>query len=153
MHGAAAAAHLRMVWTKPPTKAESTRTRQRHCATEASAPLTGTAIRAVRQRDRQPPITSMKCDAFFAEFTAWHRHAKCRAPSRRFQFIQFSCGGRRIPALFAGTGQIAATIEGMQIAILGMRLLEIMFFVGLAGSTVVVLISFVEDGKELFGDE
>lgn len=41
----------------------------------------------------------------------------------------------------------------MQIAIIGMRLLEVMFFVGLLGSAVVVLISFVEDGKELFGDE
>lgn len=29
----------------------------------------------------------------------------------------------------------------------------IMFFVGLAGSAVVVLISFVEDFKELFGDD
>jgi len=28
-----------------------------------------------------------------------------------------------------------------------------MFFVGLAGSAVVVLISFVEDFKELFGEE
>jgi len=34
-----------------------------------------------------------------------------------------------------------------------MKVLEIMFFLGLAGSTVVVLISFVEDGKELFGDD
>jgi hypothetical protein len=28
-----------------------------------------------------------------------------------------------------------------------------MFFLGLAGSTVVVIISFVEDGKELFGKD
>ncbi|MGA2850736.1 MAG: hypothetical protein ABSE46_17195 [Terracidiphilus sp.] len=41
----------------------------------------------------------------------------------------------------------------MQIAIFAMRLLELMFFVGLVGSTVVVLISFVEDGKELFGKD
>jgi hypothetical protein len=41
----------------------------------------------------------------------------------------------------------------MFLAILGMHILEIMFFVGLAGSTIVVLISFIEDGKELFGDE
>ena len=34
-----------------------------------------------------------------------------------------------------------------------MKLLEVMFFVGLAGSAVVVLISFVEDGKELFGKD
>ena len=44
-------------------------------------------------------------------------------------------------------------IVSMSLAILGMHLLEIMFFVGLAGSTIVVLISFIEDGKELFGDE
>jgi hypothetical protein len=39
----------------------------------------------------------------------------------------------------------------MQVAVLAMRVLEVMFFLGLAGSTVVVLISFVEDAKELFG--
>jgi hypothetical protein len=41
----------------------------------------------------------------------------------------------------------------MQLALFAMRLLEAMFFVGLAGSTVVILISFVEDGKELFGKD
>jgi hypothetical protein len=39
----------------------------------------------------------------------------------------------------------------MLVAIFAMRVLETMFFVGLAGSAVVVLISFVEDAKELFG--
>jgi hypothetical protein len=33
------------------------------------------------------------------------------------------------------------------------RIMELMFFVGLAGSAIVVLISFVEDGKELFGKD
>jgi hypothetical protein len=32
-------------------------------------------------------------------------------------------------------------------------LLVVAFFIGLAGSAVVVLISFVEDGKELFGED
>jgi hypothetical protein len=41
----------------------------------------------------------------------------------------------------------------MFLALLAMRLLEAMFFLGLAGSSVVVLISFVEDGKELFGKD
>ncbi|MGA8086897.1 MAG: hypothetical protein WCA10_06290 [Terracidiphilus sp.] len=41
----------------------------------------------------------------------------------------------------------------MTLAIFGIRLLEVMFFVGLVGSAVVVLISFVEDFKELFGEE
>jgi hypothetical protein len=41
----------------------------------------------------------------------------------------------------------------MVVAIFAMRLLEAMFFVGLVGSAVVVLISFVEDGKELFGKD
>jgi hypothetical protein len=41
----------------------------------------------------------------------------------------------------------------MPIAIFAMRVLEAMFFVGLVGSTIVVLISFVEDAKELFGED
>jgi hypothetical protein len=41
----------------------------------------------------------------------------------------------------------------MFLALLAMRVLEAMFFLGLAGSTVVVIISFIEDGKELFGDD
>jgi hypothetical protein len=41
----------------------------------------------------------------------------------------------------------------MYIAKLAMYLLDAMFFVGLAGSSVVVLISFIEDGKELFGED
>jgi hypothetical protein len=41
----------------------------------------------------------------------------------------------------------------MILAIFAMRLLTAMFFAGLAGSAVVVLISFWEDGKELFGKD
>jgi hypothetical protein len=41
----------------------------------------------------------------------------------------------------------------MLLALFAMRVLEVMFFVGLVGSSVVVLISFVEDGKELFGKD
>ena len=41
----------------------------------------------------------------------------------------------------------------MDIALVGIRILEVMFFVGLVGSAVVVLISFIEDGKELFGED
>lgn len=41
----------------------------------------------------------------------------------------------------------------MVLALLAMRILEVMFFVGLVGSAVVVIISFVEDGKELFGKD
>jgi hypothetical protein len=52
-----------------------------------------------------------------------------------------------------GIARKRATIMVMQIAIFAMRTLELMFFVGLAGSTVVVLISFIEDGKELFGKD
>jgi hypothetical protein len=45
------------------------------------------------------------------------------------------------------------TIETMLLAMFAMRVLEVMFFVGLVGSSIVVLISFVEDGKELFGKD
>lgn len=41
----------------------------------------------------------------------------------------------------------------MLLAMFAMRVLEVMFFVGLIGSSVVVLISFIEDGKELFGKD
>jgi hypothetical protein len=41
----------------------------------------------------------------------------------------------------------------MNFAIFAMRVLEVLFFVGLAGSTVVVLISFIEDAQELFGED
>ena len=34
-----------------------------------------------------------------------------------------------------------------------MRVLEVLFFSGLAGSVVVILISFVEDANELFGKD
>ncbi len=43
--------------------------------------------------------------------------------------------------------------RNMLLAIVAMRILEVMFFLGLAGSAVVVLISFIEDGKELFGKD
>jgi len=41
----------------------------------------------------------------------------------------------------------------MILAIAAMRLLEVMFFFGLIGSAIVVLISFFEDGRELFGKD
>jgi hypothetical protein len=41
----------------------------------------------------------------------------------------------------------------MGLAVFAMRLLEVMFFAGLAGSALVVVISFYEDGKELFGKD
>lgn len=41
----------------------------------------------------------------------------------------------------------------MHVAAFGIRLLEVLFFAGLIGSTVVVIISFIEDAKELHGDE
>jgi hypothetical protein len=43
--------------------------------------------------------------------------------------------------------------RAMSIAIFAIRLLEGMFFVGLVGSAIVVVISFLEDGKELFGKD
>ncbi len=39
------------------------------------------------------------------------------------------------------------------VALIGMRVLETLFFVGLVGSAVVVLISFYEDAIELFGKD
>jgi hypothetical protein len=41
----------------------------------------------------------------------------------------------------------------MTFALFVMHLLEVIFFVGLVGSSIVVIISFIEDGKELFGKD
>lgn len=67
-----------------------------------------------------------------------------------------SAGQNRIAAaLFMGmqSSPKKTTIRSMHIAVFAMRLLEWMFFVGLVGSAVVVLISFIEDGKELIGKD
>jgi hypothetical protein len=41
----------------------------------------------------------------------------------------------------------------MILATVVIRLLEALFFLGMLGSVVVILISFVEDGKQLFGKD
>ncbi|MGH9606513.1 MAG: hypothetical protein ACRD3N_12545 [Terracidiphilus sp.] len=41
----------------------------------------------------------------------------------------------------------------MHLAIFAMRFFEVLFFLGLAGSAVVIVISFIEDAKELFGKD
>jgi hypothetical protein len=41
----------------------------------------------------------------------------------------------------------------MTVAIFVMRLLEVLFFAGLAGSAIVVIISFIEDAGELLGED
>jgi hypothetical protein len=37
------------------------------------------------------------------------------------------------------------------LALPAMRILEVLFFTGLAGAAVVIVISFIQDGKELLG--
>ena len=59
----------------------------------------------------------------------------------------------RMPLICKIPRKKPVTIFSMVLATFAIRLLEVMFFVGLAGSAVVVLISFVEDFKELFGEE
>lgn len=41
----------------------------------------------------------------------------------------------------------------MSLAIFAIRLVEILFFAGLVGSAIVVIISFIEDTRELFGED
>ena len=41
----------------------------------------------------------------------------------------------------------------MDLGLMAMHVLVVMFFVGMAGSAVVVVISFVEDIQELFGED
>ncbi len=67
----------------------------------------------------------------------------------RAEFIAFGVGTAGRPPYRAKTGYNFS----MLLATFAIRLLEAMFFLGLAGSAIVVLISFVEDAKELFGDD
>jgi hypothetical protein len=41
----------------------------------------------------------------------------------------------------------------MHLANFGIEILETMFFLGLAGSAIVALISFIEDARQLTGDD
>ncbi len=41
----------------------------------------------------------------------------------------------------------------MTLVVVLMKVLEVLFFVGLAGSSIVVFISFFEDAKELFAKD
>jgi hypothetical protein len=55
------------------------------------------------------------------------------------------------PLRFAPLNRFPARYtSSMSVILLGMRLLEVMFFAGIAGSAVVVLIASVEDARELF---
>jgi hypothetical protein len=67
--------------------------------------------------------------------------------------VRFQDRFRPIRYAGAARGAIRVTIDTMILAVVAIRVLEVMFFVGLVGSAVVVLISFVEDGKELFGKD
>jgi hypothetical protein len=73
---------------------------------------------------------------------------RCRARSRRNR-LKF--GEATTPR--AHRARQARYNRFMVIVTFLMRVLELMFFLGLAGSSVVVLISFYEDGKELFGKD
>jgi hypothetical protein len=41
----------------------------------------------------------------------------------------------------------------MALGLFAMHVLEVMFFVGMAGSSIVIIISFIEDAQELFGED
>jgi uncharacterized membrane protein YraQ (UPF0718 family) len=70
-------------------------------------------------------------------------------PSRqRFQKLDIALS---LAFVYAVSYSIWDTIRvAMAFAVFGMRLLEIVFFTGVAGSVIVVVISFVEDFQELF---
>jgi hypothetical protein len=50
-------------------------------------------------------------------------------------------------------GADQATIDAMVLARIAMRIAEALFLFGIAGSAIVVVITFVEDWSELFGKE
>jgi hypothetical protein len=50
-------------------------------------------------------------------------------------------------------GSVGLQSKGMVLARFAMRVAEMLFLFGLAGSAVVVVITFIEDATELFGKE
>jgi hypothetical protein len=78
------------------------------------------------------------------------RGAIIQSPRLFHEWLRFS---RSLCTSLRTDGEKQATIGSMFLALIAIRVLEVMFFLGLVGSTVVVIISFVEDGKELFGDD
>ncbi len=122
-----------------PTAAGQDRTTQRYYATVASVQPAGTAIRASLQKDRQPPTTSTNRDAYWAEFKAWTSDTLRRYRARPSIWTLFLiANSTNPPACMWNRGEKPTTMVRMQIAIFGMRLLEVMFFVGLAGRSIVV---------------
>ena len=64
----------------------------------------------------------------------------------------YSKSGWRDKLLAYGATRKAIQSMPMLVAIFFMRLCEVLFFAGIAGSSVVVVISFIEDIQELVGD-
>jgi hypothetical protein len=60
---------------------------------------------------------------------------------------------RKTKASTEANSPVPAYNPNMALGILAMHILEVMFFVGMAGSAVVVVISFIEDAQELFGED
>jgi hypothetical protein len=121
--------------TATPIKAEPEQTTQRPNAKQATARRVETATRTRWQKDSPKPTTSRLQNSviygtYWAECIALGRNRRkfLDQPKPRYNFYMF-------------------------MAIFAIRLLCVLFFVGLVGSAVVVLISFVEDAKELFGKD
>jgi hypothetical protein len=84
---------------------------------------------------------------------AWHTDPSLKhLPSAGPMMGQRACSSLLLNS-FSSSLQNRAYNVSMHVAIFFFRLLEILFFTGLAGSAVVILISFVEDFKELFGED
>ncbi len=66
---------------------------------------------------------------------------------------QLSHVSHAAPACGAPPAPKARYNRCMHLAIFAMRFFEVLFFLGLAGSAVVIVISFIEDAKELFGKD
>jgi hypothetical protein len=93
----------------------------------------------------------LKSEARLLPEKKWNTHRSFREETRGG--FAYSRNRNEFAGFESPKNREQVTIIDMFLAILGMRILTLMFFVGLVGSAVVVLISFWEDGKELFGKD
>jgi hypothetical protein len=135
IRGAATEAAPRTQATAARIKAEPEQTMQRPNATRATVQRVEMAIRTRWRKSLPQPTTSrLQTSDLYGTYRAecialaLIRRKTRKQPKSRYNFCMF-------------------------MAVFFIRLLTVLFFVGLVGSAVVVMISSIEDAKELFGKD
>ena len=101
------------------------------------------------------PTTSLNASAYTVEFKAslCLKDAPASSSARETRSESIKSAHRPLLLTLRNSLHVSAYNWCMVMAGLAIRSLVFMFFLGMAGAAIVVLISFFEDFKELFGGE